>query len=98
MTLAPDRRRTETTTAPQAPAHDEAKLPIERYFTKPEVDPYDEIEWELRTALASRARTARPVFEQKDVEFPVSWSQNATNVVASKYFRGALGRRAEAPS
>jgi ribonucleoside-diphosphate reductase alpha chain len=89
MTLAPDRRRTETTTAPQAPRHDDARLPIERYFTKPEVDPYDELEWELRTAGIEGA-DGKAVFEQKDVEFPVSWSQNATNVVASKYFRGAL--------
>jgi ribonucleoside-diphosphate reductase alpha chain len=89
MTLAPDRRRTETATPPQTPAHDDAKLPIERYFTKPEVDPYDEIEWELRTAIIEGA-DGKAVFEQKDVEFPVSWSQNATNVVASKYFRGPL--------
>ncbi len=67
----------------------EARLPIERYFTKPEVDPYGELEWELRTASIEGA-DGKPVFEQKDVEIPKTWSQNATNVVASKYFRGAM--------
>ncbi|HEV8695706.1 MAG TPA: hypothetical protein VGQ93_16215, partial [Lysobacter sp.] len=67
----------------------DVRLPVERYFTKPEVDAYDQIEWELRTASIEGA-DGKPVFEQKDVEFPVTWSQNATNVVASKYFRGAL--------
>jgi ribonucleoside-diphosphate reductase alpha chain len=88
MTLAPETRGAHTITPPQAPVRD-ARLPIERYFTKPEVDPYDQIEWEQRTASIEGA-DGKPVFEQKDVEFPVTWSQNATNVVASKYFRGAL--------
>jgi ribonucleoside-diphosphate reductase alpha chain len=52
--------------------------------------PYDEIEWELRTAAIS-SETGKTVFEQKDVEVPKSWSQLATNVVVSKYFRGHVG-------
>ena len=69
MTLAPDTRQTKASTPPQTPAREEARLPIERYFTKPEVDPYDEIEWELRTASIEGA-DGKPVFEQKDVRVP----------------------------
>jgi ribonucleoside-diphosphate reductase alpha chain len=64
-------------------------LRIERYFTRPGTDPFDEIEWELRSAVITNER-GEIVFEQKDVEVPKSWSQTATNVVASKYFRGTL--------
>src|SRR5437773_1606168 len=89
MTLAPDRRQTKASVPRQAQAREDARLPIERYFTRPEVDPYDEIEWALRTAYIGGADGAS-VFEQSDVEFPESWSLNAVNVVASKYFRGPL--------
>src|SRR5437867_453063 len=89
MTLAPDRRQTKASAPSQAPPREEARLPIERYFTKPEVDPYDKLEWEVRTASIEGA-DGRPVFEQKDIEIPATWSQNATNVVAPKYFRGPL--------
>jgi hypothetical protein len=65
-------------------------LTIERYFARPGVDPFDEIEWEERSAVISNEK-GEIVFEQKDVEFPKFWSQTATNVVASKYFRGTLG-------
>src|SRR5205823_12865241 len=57
-------------------------------FTLPERDPFDEIEWEIRDALIPGKD--RPVFEQKDVEFPKFWSQTATNIVAQKYFRGRM--------
>ena len=89
MTLAPDRRQTKASVPRQAQAREDARLAIERYFTRPEVDPYDEIEWALRTAYIGGADGAS-VFEQSDVEFPESWSLNAVNVVASKYFRGPL--------
>ena len=89
MTLAPDRRQTKASVPRQTQAREDARLPIERYFTRPEVDPYDEIEWALRTAYIGGANGAS-VFEQSDVEFPESWSLNAVNVVASKYFRGPL--------
>jgi ribonucleoside-diphosphate reductase alpha chain len=62
----------------------------DRKFTQPGVHPYDELEWELRTAAIS-SETGKTVFEQKDVEVPKSWSQLATNVVVSKYFRGHVG-------
>lgn len=65
-------------------------LVIPRFFTRAGLSPYDEIVWESRHALIA-GEDGRPVFEQRDVEFPQSWSQLATNVVASKYFRGPLG-------
>ena len=65
-------------------------LTFERRWTRPGVHPYDEIAWEYRTAGIS-SETGKTVFEQKDVEVPVFWSQLATNVVVSKYFRGHVG-------
>src|SRR4051812_11542609 len=65
-------------------------LSWERRFTQPGIHPYDELEWELRTA-AIASETGKTVFEQKDVEVPKAWSQLATNVVVSKYFRGHVG-------
>jgi ribonucleoside-diphosphate reductase alpha chain len=65
-------------------------LEFERYFTRDGVDPFDEIEWELRSALIANER-GELVFEQRDVEFPKFWSQQATNIVVSKYFRGLIG-------
>ncbi len=64
-----------------------AGMVVPRYFTTPGVDPADELAWEHRTANIS-GEDGRTVFEQKDVEIPKSWSMLATNVVASKYFRG----------
>src|ERR671910_649072 len=64
-------------------------LKIERRFTNPEARPFDEVEWEPRDALIGDPE--KPAFEQRDVEFPKTWSQNATNIVAQKYFRGQLG-------
>src|SRR5215210_6131312 len=64
-------------------------LTCERRHTTPGVHPFDEIEWELRDAVIGDP--ANPAFEQRGVEFPTSWSQNATNIVAQKYFRGQLG-------
>ena len=65
-------------------------LTFERRWTRPGVHPYDEIAWEIRTAAIGN-ESGKLVFEQKDVEVPASWSQLATNVVVSKYFRGHLG-------
>ena len=67
---------------------DEATLAVRRYFTIPGRDPFDEIEWEIRDALIGAKD--KPVFHQKDVEFPKFWSQTATNIVAQKYFRGRM--------
>ncbi len=72
--------------------HPGARSPIalDRFFTRPGVDPFSEVEWELRSAVIS-GEDGRVVFEQRDVEVPRAWSQTATNVVVSKYFRGPLG-------
>ena len=63
---------------------------IARTFTRPGVDVFDTCEWDLRSAVITNER-GEVVFEQKDVEMPKFWSQMATNVVVSKYFRGHLG-------
>jgi ribonucleoside-diphosphate reductase alpha chain len=65
-------------------------LTVNRFFTREGVDPMSEVEWERRSAIIS-GESGRVVFEQRDVEVPRFWSQTATNVVASKYFRGQLG-------
>ncbi|HLX74523.1 MAG TPA: vitamin B12-dependent ribonucleotide reductase, partial [Terriglobales bacterium] len=65
-------------------------LTFRRYFTKPGVSPYDELEWEKRTAQITDAQ-GNIIFEQKDVEVPKDWSMTATNIVASKYLHGKLG-------
>jgi len=67
-----------------------AGLRVSRYFTTSGVDPADELAWEHRTAGIA-GEDGKAVFEQKDIEVPKSWSMLATNVVASKYFRGTPG-------
>ncbi|HEY7829005.1 MAG TPA: hypothetical protein VIC06_00375, partial [Solirubrobacteraceae bacterium] len=61
---------------------------VERLLTTPGTHPFDAVEWELRDARIGHGD--RVAFEQGDVEFPASWSQNATNIVSQKYFRGQL--------
>ena len=65
-------------------------LRFNRFFSKPGVSPYDEVQWERRTAAITDAG-GKTIFEQKDVEIPVDWSMTATNIVASKYLHGQLG-------
>ena len=65
-------------------------LSFRRFFTKPGVLPYDEVEWDLRTAQITDSH-GNVIFEQKDVEVPKDWSMTATNIVASKYLHGKLG-------
>ena len=65
-------------------------LEFSRYFTLPGVDPFDVVEWEIRSAVIGNEK-GKVVFEQRDVEIPKFWSQQATNIVVSKYFRGQLG-------
>ncbi len=65
-------------------------LTVERLYSNPGVDPYEGVEWEKRTATIA-GDGGEVVFEQDDVEIPAGWSQLATNVVVSKYFRGPLG-------
>src|SRR5207344_1418033 len=69
-------------------AQESASVGVRRLFTIPGRDPFAEVEWELRDAIIPGKDG--PVFEQKGVEFPVAWSQTATNIVAQKYFRGQL--------
>src|SRR6186713_2720671 len=73
---SPQTTLTQPTRAPEA-------LSVRRLFTRPGVHPYEAVEWESRTAAVGS-------FRQEDVEFPKSWSQNSTNIVAQKYFRGQL--------
>ena len=63
-------------------------LTVQRFFTTPGSDPFDTVQWELRDARIGHGDHV--AFEQTGVEFPASWSQNATNIVAQKYFRGQL--------
>ena len=76
-------------TATSSPKNGLKGLAVERRFSSPGTHPFDEIEWETRDAVIGDP--AAPAFEQRGVEFPKSWSQNATNIVAQKYFRGQLG-------
>src|SRR5829696_9073420 len=75
-------------TALASPKNGLQGLSIERRFSTPGVHPFDQVEWEIRDAVIGDP--ASPAFEQRGVEFPVTWSQNATNIVAQKYFRGRL--------
>jgi ribonucleoside-diphosphate reductase alpha chain len=72
------------------PRRNRRGLTLRRVFTTPGVDPAEEVAWETRTA-AITGEGGQVIFEQKDVEVPKNWSALATNVVASKYFRGPLG-------
>jgi ribonucleoside-diphosphate reductase alpha chain len=65
-------------------------LEYERFFSSEGVDPFDEVEWDLRSAVIGSEK-GEVVFEQRDVEIPRTWSQQATNIVVSKYFRGQIG-------
>ena len=70
-----------------------AGVAFPRHFTvklTPGKTPYDEVQWETRTASIGNDKGS-VIFEQRDVEVPVDWSQTATNIVASKYFYGKLG-------
>ncbi len=95
--MAELRTTTETkTAAPSSPATVPTQkkkspgLSFRRRFTKPGVSPYDEVEWDLRTAQITDSHGG-VIFEQKDVEVPKDWSMTATNIVASKYLHGKIG-------
>ena len=68
-----------------------AGLTIERIFTTEGVHPYDEVTWERRDVVQQNWKTGETVFEQRGVEFPDYWSVNASTIVTTKYFRGAVG-------
>jgi ribonucleoside-diphosphate reductase alpha chain len=78
-----------TTTHPSEPVAIPG-LEFERFFSREGIDPFDEVEWEIRSAVIGNEK-GQVVFEQRDVEMPRSWSQQATNIVVSKYFRGQIG-------
>src|SRR5580700_2284170 len=85
---------TSSTASPAAPQKDAASqttaaLKFERFFSKPNLSPYDEVQWERRTASITDA-SGKSIFEQKDVEVPIDWSMTATNIVASKYLHGQM--------
>jgi ribonucleoside-diphosphate reductase alpha chain len=86
-------KTTTTTTAASGTTPKTRKAPglsFRRYFTQPDISPYDALEWELRTAQITDAE-GNVIFEQKDVEVPKDWSMTATNIAASKYLHGRLG-------
>ncbi|GDX21975.1 vitamin B12-dependent ribonucleotide reductase [Actinomycetes bacterium] len=75
-------------------AHNTVKgkgLTIERIYTNEGVHPYDEVKWERRDVVQQNWKTGETVFEQHGVEYPDTWSVNASMIVTTKYFRGALG-------
>jgi ribonucleoside-diphosphate reductase alpha chain len=86
---------TETVSGPAGAAGSGARaqggLKVQRAFTTEGVHPYDEVTWERRDVVQQNWKTGDVVFEQRGVEFPDSWSMNATTIVTSKYFRGAVG-------
>jgi len=69
-------------------------LTIERLYTTPGVHPYDDVTWERRDVVQNNWKTGEVVFEQRGVEFPDFWSVNASTIVTTKYFRGAVGTEA----
>src|SRR5690242_16622093 len=80
------------TRARRAPKTPRGKgLKVKRVFTTPGVHPYDEVTWERRDVVMTNWRDGSINFEQRGVEFPSEWSINATNIVTTKYFRGAVG-------
>jgi ribonucleoside-diphosphate reductase alpha chain len=74
-----------------AMAPEQIGIGIQRRFTRKGVDPYDTVAWEVRDARIPNYKDGGDAFFQPGVEFPVTWSQNATNIVAQKYFRGTVG-------
>ncbi|MGA0208487.1 MAG: vitamin B12-dependent ribonucleotide reductase [Candidatus Nanopelagicales bacterium] len=84
----------QTTSASAGFVHNTLRKPglvMERLYTTPGVHPYDEITWERRDVVQNNWKTGEVVFEQRGVEFPDFWSVNASTIVTTKYFRGAVG-------
>ncbi len=86
----PAERPTSTASITNGHKRNRNGLPWKRYFTKAGVPAFDEVQWETRSASITNEK-GEVVFEQHDVEIPSTWSQVATNVVVSKYFRGVIG-------
>ena len=84
-------KRTEDLQDVQVMEGDSKRLAFRRHFSTEGTHPFDQVEWETRDAIIPNFKEGGNAFEQRGVEFPVGWSQNATNIVAQKYFRGPLG-------
>ena len=82
---------TETTGAKSRTRRGDKGLKIERIFTTPGVHPYDQVTWEKRDVVQTNWQSGETIFEQRGVEFPDFWSANASTIVTTKYFRGAVG-------
>ena len=78
-----------SSTTQQAP-YSQKGLKFTRRYSRDGVSPYDEVQWEKRTASITDTK-GNSIFEQKDVEVPIDWSMTATNIVASKYLHGQIG-------
>jgi len=89
-TASATRTHPTTTEAAERSPRQHRGLSLQRYFTTGRVSPYDDVQWEKRSALIQNEK-GETIFEQKDLEIPRDWSQTATNIVASKYLHGKLG-------
>ena len=89
---------TETTRARSKSGRRSNGVKIERIFTTPGVHPYDDVTWELRDVVQQNWKTGETIFERRGVEFPDFWSLNASTIVTTKYFRGAVGTDARETS
>src|ERR1044072_1842050 len=88
-----EQRNEQMGASPVTRTYDSSTIPgleYERFFSSEGVDPFDEVEWDLRSAVIGSEK-GEVVFEQREVEIPKFWSQQATNIVVSKYFRGQIG-------
>ena len=74
-----------------AHSHTRTGMTFERLWSTEGVHPYDQVTWERRDVVQTNWKTGETVFEQRGVEFPESWSINASTIVTTKYFRGAVG-------
>jgi ribonucleoside-diphosphate reductase alpha chain len=79
-----------STAVPRTGSGGPAGIEYARFFSREGLDPFDEVEWDVRSAVIGNEK-GNVVFEQRDVEIPKFWSQQATNIVVSKYFRGTIG-------
>ena len=79
-----------TSTSETTASYTQKGLTFTRRFSRDGVSPYNEVQWEKRTASITDTK-GNTIFEQKDVEVPVDWSMTATNIVASKYLHGQTG-------
>ncbi|WP_168581723.1 vitamin B12-dependent ribonucleotide reductase [Gephyromycinifex aptenodytis] len=82
---------TETTGSRTSRKRGSSGIRVQRIYTTPGVHPYDEVTWEQRDVVQQNWKTGETIFEQRGVEFPDFWSVNASTIVTTKYFRGALG-------